>query len=47
MDINPEEDFVTSSNFHYLRRTINHWHVIKLRYAKDTPLLYERMTKYI
>lgn len=45
--INPDEDFVTSSNFHYLRRTINHWHVIKLRFAEDTPKTYERFKLYI
>ncbi|CAD8189886.1 unnamed protein product [Paramecium octaurelia] len=48
-NIDPEEDFVTSQNFHYLRHTINKWNVIKLRYGnkQDTPLLLNRMKQYI
>ncbi|CAD8103028.1 unnamed protein product [Paramecium sonneborni] len=48
-NIDPEEDFVTSQNFHYLRHTINKWSVIKLRYGskRDTPLLLNRMKEYI
>ncbi|CAK93624.1 unnamed protein product (macronuclear) [Paramecium tetraurelia] len=48
-NIDPEEDFVTSQNFHYLRHTVNKWNVIKLRYGnkRDTPLLLNRMKQYI
>lgn len=51
MNANPMEDFTTSQDFHYLRRTIIIWgDLVKLRYGKskaDSPFLWKRMKEYV
>lgn len=51
MNVNPLEDFATSNQFHYLRRTIIIWSdLVKLRFGKeknDSSYLWKHMKEYV